>query len=102
MFFRGMHEIPSHYIAKRFGKDIQKFKDKCRQFDGIPLNMADASYSFKIAPRIPVVVQLWEDDDEFPAKSKILYDKSISEHLALDVIFALAVCVCKRILRKPH
>ena len=70
--------------------------------NGVPPDMADAAYIFKITPRIPVAVLYWEGDDEFPPESKILYDKSITEHLASDIIFALAVAICTRIGSLPE
>ena len=39
----------------------------------------------------------WCGDDEFPAEAKILYDRTITEHLATDIIYALAVGVCRRL-----
>ncbi len=99
-FFRGPHEIPTNLISLRFSNDINEFKERCEQLDGIPLNMADATYSFKITPRIPVAVLYWRGDDDFPTESKILYDRTITEHLASDIIYALAVGICER-LGKP-
>jgi len=96
-FFRGPHEIPTNLITLRFNNNINEFKKRCKQLHGIPLNMADAAYYFKITPRIPVAVLYWRGDDEFPAESKILYDKTIAEHLASDVIYALAVGICERL-----
>jgi hypothetical protein len=98
-FFRGPHEIPTNLISSRYSGDIERFRKTCDQLDGIPLNMADAAYVFKITPRIPVAVLYWDGDDEFPPESKILFDKSVTEHLALDIIFALAVDICTRIVR---
>ncbi len=98
-FFRGPHEIPTNLISSRYSDDINKFRKTCDQLDGIPLSMADAAYVFKITPRIPVAVLYWDGDDEFPPESKILFDKSVTEHLALDIIFALAVDICTRIAR---
>jgi hypothetical protein len=99
-FFRGPHEIPTNLISLRFNNNISEFKERCEQLQGTPLNMADAAYRFKITPRIPVAVLYWRGDDDFPAESKILYDRTITEHLASDVIYALAVGICKR-LGKP-
>jgi hypothetical protein len=99
-FFRGPHEIPTNLISLRFSNDINEFKERCEHLDGIPLNMADATYSFKITPRIPVAVLYWRGDDDFPTESKILYDRTITEHLASDIIYALAVGICER-LGKP-
>ncbi len=100
-FFRGPHVIPTDMIASRYSGAIEKFKKVCEQLGGIPLDMADAAYIFKIVPRIPVAVLYWEGDDEFPPESKILYDKSVTEHLASDIIFALAVAICARIGNLP-
>ena len=77
--------------------NIVEFSKRCEQLDGVPLQMADQAYSFRIASRTPVAVLLWEGDDEFPAESKILFDRTIVEHLALDIIFALAVEICTRV-----
>ncbi len=96
-FFRGPHAIPTHLIEKRYGDNIGAFRKTCEQLDGILLDMADKAYSFRIAPRIPAAVLLWKGDDEFPAESKILFDKTIGEHVALDIIFALTVEICTRV-----
>ncbi len=99
-FFRGPHEIPAHKIASRFDRDIISFKNRCEQYGGTMLNMADAAFVFSITPRIPVAVLCWQGDDEFPTEAKLLFDKTIDRHLASDIIYALAVGVCDR-LEKP-
>jgi hypothetical protein len=48
-----------------------------------------------------VAVLYWAGDDDFSPKSKLLYDKTITEHLASDILFALAVEICKKI-GSPH
>jgi len=96
-FFRGPHAIPTYLIEQRFSDNIGEFKKVCEQLYGIPLDMADEAYYFKIAPRVPVGVLFWQGDNEFPAESKILFDRTITEHLALDVIFGLALEICGRI-----
>ena len=101
-FFRGPHEIPVNLIKDRFDNDIIQFKKRCEQLHGRQLAMADTAYLFEITPRIPVAVLYWQGDDEFPAESKILYDRTIMEHLASDVIFALAIGICKRLEREPN
>ena len=55
----------------------------------------------KWPPRIPVAVLLWEEDGDFPDESKILFDRSIAEHLALDIIFGLTVEICTRVAGLP-
>jgi hypothetical protein len=96
-FFRGPHKIPTHLISNRYSNNIKEFRKRCEQLHGIPLYMADGAYSFKITSHISVAVLYWAGDDDFPPESKILYDKTITEHLASDILFALAVEICKKI-----
>jgi len=96
-FFRGPHKIPTELIERRYENNIQGFKDICRQLSGIHVDMADAAYLFQITTRIPAAVLFWNGDDEFPPESKILFDKTITEHLTPDIIFCLAVEICLRI-----
>ena len=98
-FFRGPHIIPTEIITARFQNNVQQFKNVCEQVNGSPVSMADAAYEFKITPRVPVAVLYWSGDDEFPAESKVLYDRSIADLFALDVIYALAVGVCEKLCR---
>ncbi|MBF0242861.1 MAG: DUF3786 domain-containing protein [Desulfamplus sp.] len=99
-FFRGPHEIPTRFIASSYSQNIEKFKIVCEELGGTPINMADAAYSFAITPRILIAVLFWDKDDDFPADAKILFDRSISQQLALDTIFALAVAICSRLGKK--
>lgn len=96
-FFRGPHKIPTQIIEERYENNVEEFKEVCEQLDGIPLDMADAAYAFEITPRIPVAVQFWDKDDEFSAEAKILFDRTIAEQLAPDIVFCLTVEICRRI-----
>ena len=96
-FFRGPHQIPTHLICKHYKNDIEAFNKKCEHLHGKPMDMADAAYRFDITPRIPVSVLYWAGDDDFPPEAKILYDRTITEHLSTDIIFTLAVEICTRI-----
>lgn len=96
-FFRGPHTIPTHQVADRYNQDPGGFAEYCRLLQGTPLDLADTAFSFIITPRIPVAVLCWHGDEDFPPESKLLYDRSIGDHLALDIIFALATGVCSRL-----
>ena len=96
-FFRGPHAIPTELISNKFSGMIGEFNQCCQLLDGHPLEMADSACSFSITSRIPVAVLLWDGDDDFPAEAKILFDRTITEHLTLDIVYSLAVVVCQRI-----
>jgi len=99
-FFRGPHEVPTFLITQAFANDIQKFKHKCDQLGGTPIDLADAAYVFDITPKISVAILYWMGDDDFSPEAKLLFDQSIGDHLTLDIIFSLAIEVCKRIGNK--
>ncbi len=96
-FFRGPHEIPTRYIETAYGESLEGFNNQCLSLGGIPLDMADSAFRFDILPRIPAAVLLWMGDSEFPPESKLLFDKSIIEQFAPDIIYGLAVIICRRI-----
>ena len=96
-FFRGPHKIPTDMLARRFGDDIDAFAACCRRFGGTALQMADAAFAFRVVPRIPVAVLYFNGDEDFPAESRLLFDSTITTHLAADIIYALAVDVCSRL-----
>lgn len=96
-FFRGPHLVPTEFITNRFADDLQLLTTRCEQMGGVRLDMADISYRFTITPDIPVALLYWAGDEDFPAEAKILYDRSISDLLSLDIIFALAYGVCSRL-----
>ena len=96
-FFRGPHAIPTDRITRRFANDLDAFRSTCEQLNGTPISMADAAWAFQITPRIPLAVLYWQGDDEFPPEAKLLYDRTIGDHLALDGIYALSVGICRRL-----
>ena len=97
IFFTGPHEIPLYLIADRFGNDLQGFKNVCLKLGGEPIDMADAAFQFRVTRRVPVTILIWKGDEEFQPESKILFDRTISDHFPLDVIFALSREICDRI-----
>jgi hypothetical protein len=59
--------------------------------------MADAAYGFSITEHLPAAVLYWKGDDDFPPEAKIIFDKTIATDLPLDIVFSLAVEICRRI-----
>lgn len=94
-FFKGPHTIPTDLIINRFNHDIDSFKKACEKLDAIPLEFADAAFKFQITATIPVAVLYWQGDEQFPSEAKLLFDRTIQHHLPLDIIFVLAVEICR-------
>ncbi|MEA3358683.1 MAG: DUF3786 domain-containing protein [Thermodesulfobacteriota bacterium] len=57
--------------------------------------LGDAAICLPVFPRVPVILILWEKDDEFPAEVNVNFDATISKHLPLDCIWAMINVVSK-------
>jgi len=88
LFFRGPHDLPVGGLVERFGSDREAYKAAAHRLGGRPEQYADAAYSFRVFPRLPVAVLLWVEDDEFPARVSLLVDRTAHHHFPLDALLA--------------
>lgn len=91
IFFRGTHVLPLDNLAMRYAHDADGFLQKGRSLGGRSLNYGDAAVELCPFPRIPVVVILWIEDEEFPPRADLLFDSSCEVHLALDILWSTAM-----------
>ena len=88
LFFLGPHDLPVGGLVGRFGTDRDAFNEAAQRLGGRPEQYADAAYSFRVFPRLPVAVLLWVEDDEFPARVSLLVDRTAHHHFPLDALLA--------------
>jgi hypothetical protein len=91
IFFRGTHILPLDKLASRYSRDAEGFLRRGEQLGGTRLGHGDASIELFPFPRIPVVLILWGEDEEFPARADLLFDSTCEFHLALDVLWSTAM-----------
>ena len=90
-FFRGLHGLPLEPLTKIFGKQPDLFRSVAESLGGTPVQMGDLAFCFSTFPRIPLVLVLWEGDDEFEPEMLIRFDSTVTFQLErLDAIWALA------------
>jgi len=78
-------------LLKTFGTSPKKMVEAAsRLYNASPMDFGDFSVSVKALPMVPVVLVLWEGDDEFPAEANILFDGGISGMLSAEDIAWLA------------
>jgi hypothetical protein len=98
-FFQGPHELRTARLVERYGKDLQGFRQASGRLEGEWLDMADAAVRLKPFPRLHQYYLLWEENEEFPARMKVLFERSIENVLAADAIWALANRVSLELLK---
>ncbi|MGD9330025.1 MAG: DUF3786 domain-containing protein [Desulfobacterales bacterium] len=88
-FFVGPHELRTAKVLDRYGDDPDAFKKAVLALDGRKVDMADVAGRLLPFPRIPLYFLLWVGDEEFPARLRVLFDRSIERFMPADAIWAL-------------
>ena len=86
-------------IAQAFGSDLDAFASAARHLAGTPLDLADASFRFEALPRLPMAVLVWEGDDEFPGRARVLFDANASHCLPTEDLSGLGDWLAHRLVR---
>ncbi len=91
LFFRGIHRLPIESLTALFGHRASVFKTVAAKMGCMPAKIGDFAFQFPVLPRIPVVLALWQADDEFEPVMLIRFDSTISSQLQNpDTIWAMA------------
>ncbi len=77
-------------LARAYATNHDLFIAAGAPLGAVPAGIADASLLFHPLPRMPVVFALWVEDEEFPAKVKVLYERAAVRGLPLQDLRILA------------
>jgi hypothetical protein len=91
IFTKGSHVLPLEPLAGKYGRDKEGFIDKGKKLGGEPVNIGDAALRLFPLPRVPVVLSLWLEDDEFPARADLLFDSTCGLQIPTDIIWSVAM-----------
>jgi hypothetical protein len=91
IFTKGSHVLPLDKVAQKYGKDRESFLKKGKSFGGEPAKYGDVAIQLAPLPRIPVVLLLWLEDDEFPARADLLFDSTCELQLPTDMLWSIAM-----------
>ncbi len=97
-FFRGSHRLPVEKLTAVFGlAPLLLHKVGCL-LNATPQAFGDASIELSVLPRISLTIIIWAADEEFPARASVLFDRSASAHLPLDVLFVVATLTIRTVV----
>jgi hypothetical protein len=85
-------------LKKTFGANIQGLVRAAEQLGGQVISAGDAGFEFRVLPRIPIQLILWEGDEEFPPEANILFDDTIGDILSPEDIAWLAGMLVYRLM----
>ncbi len=76
MFHQNLLEGKVDPWAERFQADPEGFRNACLALKGIPFPKGDIAYQIEVFDGLPLVIQLWFGDEEFPASLRLLWDEN--------------------------
>lgn len=87
-----------------FQKTAEKFRGRIKQLTyacsvlGKPAEMiGDVAAVIWAFPFLPVTLQYWEGDDEFPSSLKFMYDENILDYMHYETVYFMTGHILKRI-----
>ena len=86
-------------LVKAFGLNVDGFKLACERYGGTVTSVGDAAFIFYALPRLPLLVNYWCGDEDFPSSCKILFDSSVSHYLPTDVCAILGSMLTRKIIK---
>ena len=85
-------------LKKTFGANVQGLVRAAERLGGHAIPAGDAGFEFRVLPRIPIQLILWEGDEEFPAEANILFDDTIGDMLSPEDVAWLAGMLVYRLM----
>lgn len=88
--FRGRVLMP---LIRKYGKNPEGVLLSAKRLSGKIVNKADAALEIEVFEGVPVLVEIWRQDEEFEAEANLLFDASISDIFCVEDIVVLAETV---------
>lgn len=87
-------------LVKTFGLDIVLLRKACDALEGLALSgFGEAAYVIQALPRIPMLVNYWLGDEDFPSTCKLLFDESVSYYLPTEACAILGGMLARKIVK---
>jgi hypothetical protein len=86
MFHRNLTEAKNDPWADRFESNPEGFRRACESLNGIPYHRGDIAYAIELFDGLPILVQLWFGDEDFPACLRFLLDENALMYLKYETM----------------
>lgn len=99
LFHSGMLESKDPF-AEMVQENQSGFCRACTGLQGVPVKMGDICYALDLFDGLPVALQFWEGDEEFPPKVNILWDENALMYLKYETMWFAVGMLKRRIAEK--
>ena len=78
----------------------EKLARACRELGGVDMGMGELSFRLPLFDFLPVIVQFWSSDEEFPPVFKLMWDKNTLQYLKFETVCYAAIFLTQRLRAK--
>ena len=97
MFHRSLLEEGKDPWAIRFDKDPEGLRRACLALGGTPFPQGDVAYAIEFFDGLPIVIQLWQGDEEFPPQLRFLWDENALMYLRYETMYYAKALLLQRL-----
>ena len=69
----------------------------CEALGGVPYPVGEVAYQLPLFDFLPILLQFWDRDEDFPGQLMIKWDKNILQYMHFETTFYAAGCLLQRI-----
>jgi hypothetical protein len=99
MYYSAFKKRSIDRLAEMFGDTPEKLIKPGSLLGGEPLKMATVAVKLSFYPMLPVVVLIWQGDDEVAPAANLLFDESATRILATEDLAVVASSVVTRLAK---
>ena len=97
LFHRNHLEQEKDPWAEKFQNDQAGFRRACAALGGKPVKLGDIGYAIEVFDGLPIALQLWLGDDEFPPNLRFLWDENALQYIRYETMFYCLGVLLERI-----
>ena len=83
--------------AELFQSESDQFQKACEALGGKKLPTGDIAYAIELFDSLPVAVQLWLGDEEFPPRLRLLWDENALMYMKYETMYFARTLLLERI-----
>ena len=85
--FRGYAEMR---LVRALGADgIERLRARAGQLGARPIAIGDAGFAFRVLPRVDLAIVYWLGDEDFPARTSVLFEDTAPHYMSTDGLAVL-------------
>lgn len=87
-------------LAERCQERPEVFRRWCEALGGKPMPTGDIAYSIEVFDGLPLMIQLWFGDEDFPASLRLLWDENALMYLKYETMYFAREVLLSRLKRE--